>query len=232
MKTFHEEHHETSRLRILLYCLLIIGAGVVAYANATRGQFVYDDLYSMLDQPALKFLDPALLWNTFNVRILGYYSFALNYRLTGFDPFWFHFVNIVIHLANACLVFLLARLVLYRSRELGASRLDAGHADAAALTAGLIFAVHPVETQAVSFVVQRLASQAAFFYLLSMTLFFKGRLMTEDGRRSGVAFIAGSVLSAVAAMFTKQNAFTIRSEERRVGKECSRVCRSRWSPYH
>ena len=205
----HHEETSSSPSRIFLYCLLICAVGAVAYYNALGGEFVYDDKYSMMWKPAVRSLNMATLWHAFNVRFLGYLTFALNYKATGFDPFWFHLVNVVIHLINSCLVFWLVRLVMHRAAYIGASKLGNRYADAVALTAALIFVAHPIETQAVTFVVQRLTSLAALFYLLSVTLFFKGRICMDEGRRCGVVLIAFSVLSAVAAMFTKQNAFTI-----------------------
>jgi len=203
------DNYSSSAPRTLLCCLLICIVGALAYANALGGSFVYDDSVSLINQAGVKSLDPVVLWNSFNVRMLGYYSFALNYRLTGFDPFWFHLVNVAIHLINGCLVFWLARLVMRRSFELEASMLGDRYGDAVALTAGLIFVAHPLGTQAVSYVVQRLASQAALFYLLAVIIFFKGRILMEAGRRLGAALVAVSLLFAVVAMFTKQNAFTI-----------------------
>ena len=209
MTTPHHEETSSSPSRIFLYCLLICAVGGVAYYNALGGEFVYDDAISMLRQSAIKTLDITALWRAFNVRILGYLTFALNYKATGFDPFWFHLVNVAIHLTNSCLVFWLVRLVIHKAADLDASRLGSRYADAVALTAALIFVAHPIETQAVTFVVQRLTSLAALFYLLSVILFFKGRICMDEGRRCGATLIALSVISAMAAMFTKQNAFTI-----------------------
>jgi len=209
MTTNHSEEYRIGPLRAFLYCLIICAVGAAAYYNALGGEFVYDDNFSLLWQPAVKTLDPSTLWHAFGVRFLAYLTFALNYRFGGFDPFWFHLVNISIHLINSCLVFWLARLVIQRACDLDASRLGDRYADAAALTAALIFVAHPIETQAVTFIVQRLASMMALFYLLSIILFFKGRICMEEGRKCGVVLIALSVLSALAAMFTKQNSFTL-----------------------
>ena len=80
-----------------------------------------------------------------------------------------------------------------------------------AMTAALVFAVHPVQTQAVTYIVQRFASLATLFYLLSVVSYLKARLEAgEQGMRAkGAALYAIALFSAVLAMMTKETAFTL-----------------------
>lgn len=75
-----------------------------------------------------------------------------------------------------------------------------------ALLAGLIFVAHPIQTQSVTYIVQRAASMAALFYLASLCFYIKSRLL--QGSVSNF-YYTGSLIAAIAAMFTKENAITL-----------------------
>lgn len=199
----------TKRWKAWLPWILILGAGLAAYANSFAGAFQFDDFSSITGNPGIRSLDPVVLWRAFGLRILGYLTFALNFRLGGLDVAGYHAVNLAIHLGNACLLFALARLLLTRAQAIGLSPLSERATQAAALTAALLFVVHPAGTQAVSYIVQRLASQAAFFYLLALVLYAAGRRRMAGGEGRGWPWIAGALVATTAAMLTKQNAFTL-----------------------
>jgi tetratricopeptide (TPR) repeat protein len=76
-----------------------------------------------------------------------------------------------------------------------------------AFAGALLFVSHPIQTSAVTYIYQRLASLAAFFYLLSLTAYARSRLSSERVR--GYAFYVLAVISSFAAMKTKENAFTL-----------------------
>jgi tetratricopeptide (TPR) repeat protein len=77
-----------------------------------------------------------------------------------------------------------------------------------AFLTALLFVSHPLATQSVTYIVQRMASMVAMFYLLSIALYMKARLLNK-GNTSKILLFTGSFISAVAAMFTKENAFTL-----------------------
>src|SRR6056297_2025114 len=80
-------------------------------------------------------------------------------------------------------------------------------ADWIAFLAVLIWLVHPVQTNAVTYMVQRMTSLAALFYILSLLLYVKGRLAMQQNRwRRPAGYLAGCVLAGLCAVFTKQNA--------------------------
>ncbi|MBK8846032.1 MAG: tetratricopeptide repeat protein [Bacteroidetes bacterium] len=76
-----------------------------------------------------------------------------------------------------------------------------------AIAAALLFVSHPLATQSVTYIVQRLASLVTLFYLLTITLYVKGRVTQNNIAR--YACFAGALLAAILAMFTKENAFTL-----------------------
>src|SRR5208337_4870979 len=128
-------------------------------------------------------------------------TFALNYRINGLAVTGYHIVNIAIHIANSILVYLLV-LLTFRTPFMARSSIKQNSRHIAFFSA-LIFASHPLQTEAVTYVFQRFASLAAFFYLGSLTAYIKSRL-SEDKRRM-LLYYSISFVSAVLAMKTKEN---------------------------
>ena len=192
---------------------LILASGVLAYSNSFRVPFTFDDYSSIVGNYLLRnpgnYLPGAPGYEQYPLRFAGYLTFALNHRFGGLDVAGYHIVNLVIHLSNALLAYAMVRLA-FRTPRMAGSRL-APRAGTVALLCGLLFVVHPVQTQAVTYIVQRLTSLASLFYLLAVVLYAAGRLRMEEGGgwKRGLPWLAGSVLSAVLAMKTKEFAFTL-----------------------
>ena len=171
--------------RPLFAVFLILFLGILVYSNTFHVPFVFDDDGSIINNPDIRdisgFIAAALGFGVFPSRVVGYLTFALNYRFGGLDVTGYHVLNLAIHLANALLVYALVRLT-FRTPHLAGSQL-APRAGTVALLCALLFVVHPVQTQAVTYVVQRLTSLATFFYLLAVVLYAAGRLRIEDGRK-------------------------------------------------
>jgi protein O-mannosyl-transferase len=187
----------------------VTALGIAAYANALTAGFVYDDVPSIVRNAALRdpgsFLPGRAGYELRPNRAVGYLSFALDERLHGLDPAWFHATNVAIHVATALLVLALVRL-LFRTRRLRDSRL-APLAPSIAFAAALLFVAHPLCTQAVTYVVQRLTSLAALLYLAALVLYLRARL--GGFRPAAVAWYAGALAAAVLATKTKEIAFTL-----------------------
>jgi tetratricopeptide (TPR) repeat protein len=196
-----------------LPALLLVAAGVLIYAGTLHSGFVFDDVPSIRDNPLVRSLDNYLLdWSGYRQRLnrwVTYLTFALNYRWGGLDPTGYHAVNIAIHALNALLVFALVRL-LFRTPVLRRSALLAWEAEIA-LVAALLFVAHPLQTQAVAYVVQRLASLATTFYLLAVVMYLWWRNARERGAARGARGALGylAILATAAlGMKTKETAFT------------------------
>jgi tetratricopeptide (TPR) repeat protein len=188
--------------------------GLLAYSNAFRAGFVFDDSPHVVDAPSIddpaSYLPGGPAYRAQPNRALGGLTFALNRRLLGPGPAGFHAVNVLVHLLNALLVQALV-LLSFRTPRLRASAL-APWSRSVAFVAALLFVVHPIQTQAVTYVVQRLASLATAFYLLAVVLYARWRLAGLSGHAGGVrraAWLVGAVLAAVLAMKTKEIAFTL-----------------------
>lgn len=184
--------------------------GLAAYANALSGAFVFDDLQHVRDNPLVRelwrVLSPAGL-RAFPHRWVAYVTFAVNYRLGGLSPWGYHAFNVAVHLGSAALVFALVALA-FRTPRLTGSAL-APHARAIAFVAAALFVTHPLQTQAVTYVVQRMTSLAAFLYLAAVVLYLRWRLAPAWGRAARAAAYAGVVVLALLAMKTKEIAFTL-----------------------
>lgn len=214
----------SSRLKNLLYSplfhlLLVSLIGLFAYSNTFNAPFVFDDRPNIIDNPVVKdlsfFLDTSKAKNLpdyyipLKSRYVGYLSFALNYKFHGLDVTGYHVVNLLIHLFNAMLVYFLVILSfktpLFNSVDRDSSYL-------LALFSSLLFVCHPVQTQAVTYIVQRFTSLASLFYLLSVVTFVRWRLSSIDAPRlfsSALIFYVISLISAILAMKTKEISFTL-----------------------
>jgi hypothetical protein len=191
---------------LAVVAILLLGA--LAYSNSLRGEFVFDDLGQIVGNRAIEGLDAFLGPSSGQVlpnRYVAYLTFALNYMVGGYDPFGWHLVNVAIHLANAVLVWAFV-LLAFRSPRLRPSAI-APHSGAIAFASAAIFVAHPLATQAVSYVVQRITSLATLFYLLTVVLYLAWR--SRPGGRGRIGLYAGVLLSALLAVRTKEIAFTL-----------------------
>lgn len=186
---------------------VIILLGIFIYSNSFDSSFHFDDRQTITENPRIRNLfDLHTIWNYNPSRFTSMYTFALNYHFDKLDVWGYHLVNLVIHLINACLVYFLT-LFIFSSpafEQSPASR----HKRIIALFTALLFVSHPLATQSVTYIVQRMASLVTLFYLLSLVLYVKARL-TPKLKRSKYLLFTGSLLAAVLALISKENAFTL-----------------------
>ncbi len=187
----------------LLVAALVVGT-VLAYANAFAGVLLFDDIGSIVNNPSLHDLRAALsppTGETVGGRPVLNLSLALNYALHGADPWGYHAGNLLIHLATGLLLFGLLRRTL-RLLPPGPIATSARvQADViAALVAGL-FLLHPLQTESVTYVVQRAESLVSCWYLATLYTFVRGA--TTSGR-SARGWFALSVLTCLLGMGSKE----------------------------
>lgn len=187
----------------------LLAALFLIYSNSFYGEWHFDDSGNILDNERIKintFSWPEIhkcihdndnkLW-----RPLSMLSFALNYKLGGTDVFGFHVFNFIIHYLASVFLF----LFIYNTLKL--PRLKQEYENIAypvALLATFFWALNPVHINCITYIVQRYASMAGLFYIMTMYFYLKGRV-DEDKKRSiffySLCFIAGG-----AAVLTKENA--------------------------
>ncbi|MEO5658053.1 MAG: tetratricopeptide repeat protein [Nitrospiria bacterium] len=186
----------------ILAIAVLIGIG---YANSLHGEFHLDDL-TFKDDPTLHLTDLSIesigraAWHRRPVASL---TFALNYYWGEHRVAGYHAMNIAIHAAVA---FTLYWMLFLAFRTPRARPLFEGMEVPMALGATLLWAMHPVQTQAVTYIVQRMTSLASLFYLLALIGYLKGRT-TEGARRWG--WWAAALAAAAAALGSKEIAATL-----------------------
>ena len=189
--------------------------GALAYSNTFEGTFVFDDLVNILRNPFLRWTEFSFenlyraMFLGINQRPIANLSFALNYYFAGYAVGPFHIVNLAVHITNALLVQALARCTFElwaRLSSQGGTRRDTLSLECAALLAGLLFVAHPIQTQSVSYIVQRMNGLATLFYLSAFLLYIRGRKRHERERITAYG-LAG--VSWLLALGSKEIALTL-----------------------
>ncbi len=161
--------------------LLIVGAVVLAYAGSLHTPFLFDDT-EILENDAVHALSAATVRGT--TRPLVQLSFALNWALGHADVVGYHLVNVGVHA--------LAALVLYAvaARTLRATGL--------ALAIALLWALHPLQTESVTYVIQRAESLMGLCYLLTLWAVVRGA-----GSPHPTRWHAGAIAACALGMLCK-----------------------------
>ncbi len=183
-----------------LVFLALFFCGFAIYWNSLQAGFHLDDNIYILESPYFKKLSNIkLLFRKF-MRPVSVSSLALNYHFNGTDTTGYHIVNITIHILSAFFVFLFVRFTL----NLESLKDKYGeHSFSLSLLTAFMFLTHPIQTESVTYIVQRMTAMSGMFYFLSMYLYVKGRISTSGTRSKVYYFLA--VLSFILGMGSKQN---------------------------
>ena len=157
--------------RIALAGAVIVLAGVTAYIDSFSGPLVLDDLPSILDNPTIRQLWPIGIplsppggsGLTVEGRPILNLSLALNYAISGTGVWSYHALNLAVHLLAGLALFGIIRRTPFFLKD--------GSSDgttAFAFAVALIWTVHPLQTESVSYVIQRAESLMGLFYLLTL----------------------------------------------------------------
>ena len=170
------------RFNIIAIALIILTVGV-AYSNTYTASFHFDDQHTIVENPRIKHIEniPSFFWKNegpVGSRPLLLVTLAINYALGGLNVIGYHIFNNLLHAINGILFyfFVLTVLNLPRFREKWASL-----SKEIALFSAILFVVHPIQTEAVTYIISRSMPMATFFYLLGFILYTRA---VETGRRS------------------------------------------------
>jgi hypothetical protein len=198
-----------TRLPWPVLLLAVMLAALAAYLPAFQAGFFLDDQPNIVEAPAIRWTElsiagvrEVLSSATLSSRPIANLSFALNHRLSGLEPAGFHAVNVVLHLAVGKLLAWVLWLLLGEGRGPAGTRLRT----AAAVAAAGLFLVHPLNTQAVTYVVQRMTVLATLFSLASLGLYLWARRRPGWGR---AVLYAGSALCWLLAVGSKEIALVL-----------------------
>lgn len=187
---------------------------LVIYGNALQGEFVFDDWHNIVNRPALQLtrLTPESITRTFFLadgegrnlyRPISAFSFALNYYFGGYQVSGYHLVNIIIHLLTAYFLFKTVILLI----NLSGARFSRQEIVFVSGLATILWAAHPIQIQAVTFIVQRMASLAALFYILGLWSYTHFRLLQPvTGVKKNVKWLAVSMAFFFCGILSKENA--------------------------
>jgi len=182
---------------------------LLAYGGALDAPFYLDDHASIVDNPWIRWDGLRLDWlgrtlfDAPTARPVAYLSFALNHWATGLDPAGFRVVNVALLVASGLLVIQLVRRLTARLHPQASD----GARAAMAVLAGLLFVAHPLQTQAVTYLVQRMTELSVFFYLLALLAWLRARDATERGRR--IRNASACALAWALALGSKEIAITL-----------------------
>ncbi|RJP75673.1 MAG: tetratricopeptide repeat protein [Candidatus Abyssobacteria bacterium SURF_17] len=157
------------RLPIAAFLLLILAIALV-YANSLSVDFIYDDYAFVYNNEAIRTFTPIgkFLFSpeAFSHPVSGHvyrplasFTFALNYALNGLNPFGYHLVNILLHALNVFLVFILLQQLGFQHQS--------------SFVGALMFAVHAVHSEAVTWIAGRGNMLFLFFFLLAYVLYMR-----------------------------------------------------------
>ena len=195
-----------SSKEIILLFFLIVALGLGIYANSLHGEFHFDDESNIIQNTRVHNLsDPLAIFQYKKSRLISYLSFALNYHFHRLEVFGYHLTNTIIHILNALLTWYFILLTFQTPGIRDDKNIE--QKNLVALSTALIFLAHPLQTQAVTYITQRLTSLAAFFYLASVICYVKGRLTTVYPQKMALFLLCG--LTTILGMLTKENTFTI-----------------------
>lgn len=208
-----------SRTRFEL--LLLTSLVFVCYFRTTGVPFYFDDFTYILENPFVKTLGGVFdreailrsdlipdLKNSLISRPLAYFSFAFNYWIHQDSAAGYHLLNILIHLANVILVYLLIR-------TMAAKMIDSADASSVpccvsryqAVSCAALFAVHPVMTSAVTYVTQRMASLSAMLCLLCVASFLRSGLSSEKNGR--LCWYVSALICCAFAMKVRESSYLL-----------------------
>jgi tetratricopeptide (TPR) repeat protein len=200
------------RYKTVTVLLLLVLLVLPIYHNTFHASWQFDDKPNIVGNARLHIDDvsPGTLWQAFFeapgkhafYRPIPNLSFALNWYFAKDDTYGYHLVNTCIHILTAFLLFLATRLLL-RTPKVRPFYSDDDIHFIALLNAAL-WAINPIQIQAVTYIVQRMASMAAMFYILGIYWYLKARLGNHKKRQT--LFFGGCLLSFALAVMSKENA--------------------------
>jgi len=191
--------------------ILIAASAFLVYSNTIKAEFHFDDMTSIIVQSRItsfKTFSDINYWLQFDNRPVSDLTFALNYHFGQLHVTGYHIINLILHTLNGWLVFLLILKLLSFRNFIDESIVKNKYI--IALFAALIFTVHPIQTQAVSYIVQRMTSLSSLFYLVAVYLYLLGRLefVNKQKKIKSLILLFLACFSGVLGVLSKQDAIT------------------------
>ena len=206
-----------SPARTALLTGILVTACALAYHNSLEGPFIFDDHQSVEENPHAHRLWPltysmrAPLASGVAGRPVVSLSIAINYAIGGLDVTGYHLANALFHVASVLLLFGIARRTFQvvsdnRASSEGSPGLKArafgGNTDSVALSIALLWSVHPLLTESVTYIIQRTELLMGLFFLATLYCFIRGATSASSRARAG--WYATSVIACALGMGSKE----------------------------
>ncbi|XP_062914305.1 protein O-mannosyl-transferase TMTC1 [Mobula hypostoma] len=193
---------------------LLVAFCAAAYCNGLSGELVHDDVWAIVNNPDLRASAPlrGIFSNDFwgkgmgdntshkSYRPLCILTFKLNILLGGMNPLYFHMVNVGLHCAVTLLLLHTCDKAVFRDRRL-------------AFFAALVFAMHPVHTEAVTGIVGRADVLACVLFLLAFLSYLRSVNCNYIGDKfpptSSPVYLLLSLFLGTCAMLVKETGITV-----------------------
>jgi tetratricopeptide (TPR) repeat protein len=199
-------------LRELAALAILAITAIALYSNTLNSSFHLDDERVIWDNPAVfmqeiswESLSEAAFESRIRTRPVAHISFALNYFFHRLEVRGYHAVNILIHVMTGILLFFLLKTTL--SLPALNKKNDTSYAAIVSFITAAVWLLHPLQTQSVTYIVQRMNAMAAMFFILSMLLYTRARLTAS--RKSRWGLFTGCFISGILALGSKEIAATL-----------------------
>ncbi len=177
-----------------MHYIFIIAIGLFAYLNSFSGGFILDDSAHILNNLHIKFDLQNILYSIKNLfhndRAFLNFTLMLNYSLGKLEPFGYHLFNLSIHILSSIFLFKIAKRFLTQNL---------------AFISAILWMIHPINTQAVTYIIQRAESLTGCFYLAA--IYFTLCFWQEKKQNKRYLFYVA--ICAILAAFTKQTVATL-----------------------
>ena len=226
-----QSRYSTAHRIVALFFLIV---GLMIYSNTFQVPPHLDDVFIYADSTLEALLSRLTLWNT---RLVADATFTFNYWLAGPNVLGYHVINLIIHVLTAFLVYqLLFQTLQLASKEQHFSVSDSSvypdnqplppfsdHIFWGSFFGGIIFLVHPLATQSVTYITQRYTSLATLFYVGTIVCYLKARMIVLEEQTAGekalslrlflkrahLFWYCLACLTAILAMYTKEMCITL-----------------------
>jgi protein O-mannosyl-transferase len=191
----YNDRVDRQTIRPLNSWIILATLTAATFSGIFRGTFQYDDFFAILINPHLD------NWQTFvahldhMVRPVLHGTFLLDRFLYKNSPAGYHLLNLLLHLASGCLAYLiLTRAVTNETRFVP-------------FWTALVFLIHPLQTETVTYISGRASGLMAFLYLLGFFFFIKAS--AHDGNNTvNRLYLSGAIASFLLSLGSKETALT------------------------
>jgi protein O-mannosyl-transferase len=183
-------------LRLAILSIVLCVITVAVYFGAFVGTFHYDDSLTVLGNPHLESWQIFVIHLDHMVRPVLYATFLLDHWLYGTAPAGYHLLNVLLHLGSGLLIY---RILTSAVRDERSS---------IPFWTALVFLIHPIATETVTYISGRASGLMAFFYLLAFFFYIKGSEQPENVKPRRL-YLLGAVASFLFAIGSKETAVTL-----------------------